>query len=233
LNTLGGLGLDHIVKVNNIERVYGRGTKAVSVLKDINLSVSINKLVTLKGRSGSGKTTLLNIIGALDYPTNGSVFIAEEDIGLLSEKERVNLRREKLGFVFQSFGLMPLMTVEENIELGLRIAGIPRIEWTDRIQEAIDLVRMIKRAKHRPYELSGGEQQRCAIARAIATKPSLILADEPTGELDTKTAHQMMKVFRDLVESKETTIIMATHDPAIMELTDHIFNLEDGEIVDE
>ncbi|WP_456275280.1 ABC transporter ATP-binding protein [Bacillus sp. AK128] len=224
--------MDSIVNVVGIERVYGSGTKAVSALKDINLSVDRNKLVTLKGRSGSGKTTLLNIIGALDYPTNGSVFIDELDVCQLSEADRDQFRRNKLAFIFQSFGLVPLMTVEENVEFGLRIAGVPKDEWTNRINESMELVRMTKRAKHRPYELSGGEQQRCAIARAIAIKPSLILADEPTGELDTKTAFQIMKVFRELVESKTTTVIMTTHDPAIMELTDQIYTLEDGVIVD-
>jgi putative ABC transport system ATP-binding protein len=223
--------LDSIVKVQNIERVYGSGTKAVSALKDISFSIERNQLVTLKGRSGSGKTTLLNIIGALDYPTNGSVYIDEINIGELSEKGRDQLRREKLAFIFQSFGLIPLMTVEENIEFGLRIAGVAKQEWASRTKDSIEMVRMTKRAMHKPYELSGGEQQRCAIARAIAMKPALILADEPTGELDTKTAFQVMKVFRELVEAKETTIIMTTHDPNIMELTDQIYTLEDGVIV--
>ncbi len=220
-----------MVKAKNVERVYGHGSKEVRALKNINLTVPKNQLVALKGRSGSGKTTLLNIIGALDHPTNGSVYFGDQNIEGLSENQRVQLRREKLGFVFQSFGLVPLMTVEENVEFGLRIAGVPRGEWSDRIKDSIDMVKMTKRAKHRPYELSGGEQQRCAIARAIATKPALILADEPTGELDTKTAFHIMKVFRELVESNETTIIIATHDPAMMELTDHVYALEDGEIV--
>lgn len=221
-----------IVQTENVERVYGNGKNAVRALKDINMVVPENQLVALKGRSGSGKTTLLNIIGALDYPNNGSVIIDGMDIINLSEKERVLLRKEKIGFIFQSFGLVPLMTVEENVEFGLRIAGVPRKEWSDRIKESVELVRMTKRAKHRPFELSGGEQQRCAIARAIATKPKLILADEPTGELDTKTAFHIMKVFRELVETKQTTVIMTTHDPAMMEITDHVYTLEDGKIVE-
>ncbi|MDC3418007.1 ABC transporter ATP-binding protein [Aquibacillus salsiterrae] len=221
-----------IVQARNIERIYGSGNNAVQALSDINLTVQQNQLVALKGRSGSGKTTLLNIIGALDYPTNGSVIFGGVDILTLSEKERILHRKENIGFIFQSFGLVPLMTVEENVEFGLRIAGVPKQEWTKRINESIDLVQLSKRAKHRPFELSGGEQQRCAIARAIATRPKLILADEPTGELDTKTAFHVMKVFRELVASKQTTIIMTTHDPAMMEITDHVYALEDGKIVE-
>ncbi|MBM7573398.1 ABC transporter ATP-binding protein [Aquibacillus albus] len=225
--------MENIVQAENVERVYGHGKQAVKALKSIHLSVQKHQLVTLKGRSGSGKTTLLNIIGALDRPTNGSVIMDDLNISNLSERDRVQLRRDKIGFVFQSFGLVPLMTVEENIEMGLRIAGVERTEWEKRVSNAIDLVQLTKRAKHRPYELSGGEQQRCAIARAIATRPKLILADEPTGELDTKTAFHIMRIFRELVQTKQTTIIMTTHDPAIMELVDHVYALEDGEIVDE
>jgi putative ABC transport system ATP-binding protein len=225
--------MEHVVVAHNIQRVFGKGSKKVHALKDVNIEVSKNRLVALKGRSGSGKTTLLNLLGALDHPTNGKILINNIDIGELSEIERVNLRREQLGFVFQSFGLVPLMTVEENIEFGLRIAGVPREEWKERIKEAVDLVHLTKRSKHRPFELSGGEQQRVAIARAIATKPSLILADEPTAELDTKTAFRIMKVFRDLVDKEDMTIIMTTHDPAIMEVTDHVYALEDGKIGNE
>jgi putative ABC transport system ATP-binding protein len=225
--------LEQIIVAQNIVRVFGKGKNQVQALKDVNLSVSQNKLVALKGRSGSGKTTLLNLLGALDQPTSGQVLFQNTDIGELSEKERVKFRREKLGFIFQSFGLVPLMTVEENIEFGLRISGVPRAEWSNRIKEAVELVHMTKRAKHRPFELSGGEQQRVAIARAIAAKPTLILADEPTAELDTKTAFRIMKVFRDLVEKENMTIVMTTHDPAIMEVTDHVYALEDGKIADE
>jgi putative ABC transport system ATP-binding protein len=229
----GGHSLESLVRVENVERIFGHGTKAVQALKSINLSVSQNRLVALKGRSGSGKTTLLNLIGALDEPTNGKIYFDNNDIGELSENARVKLRREKLGFVFQSFGLVPLMTVEENVEFVLRIAGVPRDEWAHRISESVELVGLTKRAKHRPFELSGGEQQRVAIARAISTKPVLILADEPTAELDTKMGFRIMKAFREIVESKQTTIIMTTHDPAVMELTDHVYELEDGTIVDE
>lgn len=219
-----------LIKVEDVVRAYGKGENVVQVLKNINLSILPHTLVALKGRSGSGKTTLINIMGALDRPTEGNVFFEDINIGQFSEKERTDFRRKKLGFIFQSFGLVPLMTVEENIEFGLRIAGIPSGEWAERVRDSLELVGLMKRAKHHPYELSGGEQQRCAIARAIAPSPSVILADEPTAELDSKTAFQIITRFKKLVESKKTTIIMTTHDPAILEMIEHVFELEDGKI---
>ncbi|MFT4414836.1 ABC transporter ATP-binding protein [Fredinandcohnia humi] len=219
-----------LIKVENVVREYGKGENVIQVLKDINLSIEPNTLVALKGRSGSGKTTLLNLMGALDCPTKGDIFFENCNIGNFSEMERTEFRRKKIGFIFQSFGLIPLMTVEENIEFGLRVAGIPRDEWGERVKEVIEHVRLMKRAKHHPFELSGGEQQRCAIARAIAPAPSVILADEPTAELDSKTAFQMITRFKQLVEAKKTTIIMTTHDPAILEMIEHVYELEDGKI---
>lgn len=219
-----------LIKVEDVVREYGKGENAVQVLKNINLSIFPNTLVALKGRSGSGKTTLINIMGTLDRPTEGQVFFENTNIGQFSEKERTEFRRKKVGFIFQSFGLVPLMTVEENIEFGLRIAGIPKGEWATRVKDALEIVTLTKRAMHHPFELSGGEQQRCAIARAIAPSPSVILADEPTAELDSKTAFQIITRFKQLVETKKTTIIMTTHDPAILEMIEHVFELEDGKI---
>ncbi|WP_307847897.1 ABC transporter ATP-binding protein [Metabacillus bambusae] len=196
----------------------------------MNLSIKENQLIALKGRSGSGKTTLLNLIGALDRPTNGEIYFQGEPLSQLNTKQQAEYRRTKLGFIFQSHGLVPLMTVEENIEFGLRVAGIPREEWDSRVQEAIDVVGLTNRAKHRPYELSGGEQQRVAIARAISTEPPLILADEPTAELNSTMAFQIVQVFKKLVNEKKTTMILTTHDPAIMEMLDKVYTLEDGSI---
>ncbi|WP_260445713.1 MULTISPECIES: ABC transporter ATP-binding protein [Metabacillus] len=196
----------------------------------MNLSIKENQLIALKGRSGSGKTTLLNLIGALDRPTNGEIYFHGEPLSLLNTKQQAEYRRTKLGFIFQSHGLVPLMTVEENIEFGLRVTGAPREEWDSRVQEAIDVVGLTNRAKHRPYELSGGEQQRVAIARAISTEPSLILADEPTAELNSTMAYQIVQVFKKLVNEKKTTMILTTHDPAIMEMLDYVYTLEDGRI---
>jgi putative ABC transport system ATP-binding protein len=173
---------------------------------------------------------LLNLIGALDRPTNGEIYFQGEPLSLLNTKQQAEYRRTNLGFIFQSHGLVPLMTVEENIEFGLRVAGVQREEWGSRVREAIDVVGLTNRAKHRPYELSGGEQQRVAIARAISTEPPLILADEPTAELNSTMAFQIVQVFKKLVNEKKTTMILTTHDPAIMEMLDHVYTLEDGRI---
>jgi putative ABC transport system ATP-binding protein len=173
---------------------------------------------------------LLNLIGALDRPTNGEIYFHGEPLSKLNSKQQAEYRRTKLGFIFQSHGLVPLMTVAENIEFGLRVAGVPRDDWDSRVQEAIKVVGLTNRAKHRPYELSGGEQQRVAIARAISTEPPLILADEPTAELNSTMAYQIVQVFKKLVNEKKTTMILTTHDPAIMEMLDHVYTLEDGRI---
>ncbi|MCJ8007545.1 ABC transporter ATP-binding protein [Lederbergia wuyishanensis] len=222
--------MEPVVKVENISKSFGSGNKKVDILDQINLTIEPYQLVALRGRSGSGKTTLLNLIGALDKPTDGEIYIEGNPISKYNEKQRSELRRKKMGFVFQSYGLVPLMTVEENIEFGLRIAGVPRGEWAEKINESLELVGLSKRAKHRPYEISGGEQQRVAIARAIATKPALLLADEPTAELDTKMAFHIISAFQELVKSKTTTIVMTTHDPGILEIIEHVYTLEDRKI---
>ncbi len=222
--------METIVELLNVERTFGSGNKKVQVLNNINLSIPPYSLTALRGRSGSGKTTLLNLIGALDKPTKGDVIFQGSSISEYSEKQCSELRRTEMGFIFQSFGLVPLLSVEENIEFGLRIAGIPRDEWKTRIAESIDLVGLTKRAKHRPFELSGGEQQRVAIARAIAPNPPLILADEPTAELDSRMAFSIIHFFQELVSSRKTTIIMTTHDPGILEIVEHVYTLEDRKI---
>jgi putative ABC transport system ATP-binding protein len=222
-----------IVKAVGIKRVFGRGTGAVHALKGANLTIPSGRLVALKGRSGSGKTTLINLLGALDRPTDGAIYFRGQEITGLSEKQRNELRRIQMGLIFQSFALVPLMSAYENIEFGLRIAGIPSKDYKEFAEEALDFVGLKPRMKHRPFELSGGEQQRVAIARAIAHKPRLILADEPTAELDSKMGLQVMKVFKDLVQKEGMTIVLTTHDPAIMEIVDQVYALEDGQIVDQ
>lgn len=223
--------MDYILRADNVKRVFGSGDAAVHVLKGVDLKVPRNRLVALKGRSGSGKTTLLNILGALDRPSAGEVYFENEEIAYLPERRRDDLRRCRMGFVFQAFALVPLMSAMENVEFGLRIAGVPQKEWKNRTEEALELVGLTKRAKHRPFEMSGGEQQRCAIARAIAHQPKIIFADEPTGELDSRMAMQVMNVFRELVEQKNLTILMTTHDPAIIGVVDHVYELEDGQVI--
>ena len=190
-------------------------------------------MVALKGRSGSGKTTLLNLLSALDQPTEGQVYFNGQLISKLPEKQRSAWRRSNIGLVFQAFGLIPLMSAYENVEFGLRIAGAPQKLNKERAEKALEWVGMKPRMKHRPPELSGGEQQRVAIARAIAHQPLILLADEPTAELDSRMGLQVIKVFRDLVQNLGMTVVMTTHDPGIMEIVDHVIALEDGEIVTE
>jgi putative ABC transport system ATP-binding protein len=224
---------ESIVQAIGVSRTFGKGNAVVHALRGANLNIAPGRLVALRGRSGSGKTTLINMLGALDHPTEGSIYFKGVEISGMSEKQRSELRRSEIGLVFQSFGLVPLMSAFENVELSLRISGIPQSQQQHMAEQALDFVGLKHRMKHRPYELSGGEQQRVAIARAFAHKPALLLADEPTAELDSRMGLQMMKVFKDLVKQEGITIIMTTHDPAIMEIVDQVYTLEDGTIVEE
>lgn len=220
-----------IVVANAVKRSFGRGTGAVHILKGVDLSIGQGKLIAFKGRSGSGKTTLINLLSALDRPSEGEIIFQGRGLSSLGDKERDHIRRKEMGLIFQSFALIPLMSAYENIEFVLRVAGVPAGERKAAAEAALEQVGLKGRMHHRPFELSGGEQQRTAIARAIAHKPKLLLADEPTAELDSRTGLQIMRVFRGLVESTGMTIIMTTHDPAIMEIVDHVYELEDGRIV--
>lgn len=220
-----------IIVASGIKRTFGRGSGAVHVLKGVNLQIPSQSLIAFKGRSGSGKTTLINLLSALDRPSDGSILFEGKELSSLSNRERDNIRRTRMGLIFQSFALIPLMSAYENVEFVLRVSGFPASERKAAAIAALDHVGLTPRMHHRPFEMSGGEQQRTAIARAIAHKPSLLLADEPTAELDSRTGLQIMKVFRNLVETSGMTIIMTTHDPAIMEIVDHVYELEDGQIV--
>lgn len=222
-----------IIQAVDVKRTFGRGTTAVRALTQVNLSIPHGRLIVLKGRSGSGKTTLMNLLGALDRPTEGAVYFDDREISRMTEKQRNEIRRTEMGLIFQSFALVPLMSAYENVEFGLRIAGIPSKDHSLLAEQALEFVGLKSRMKHRPFELSGGEQQRVAIARAFAHKPKLILADEPTAELDSRIGLQVMKVFKDLVQKEGITIILTTHDPAIMEIADQVYALEDGRIVDQ
>lgn len=222
---------ESIVRAVGVKRSFGRGSGLVQALKDAHLDVPHGRLVALKGRSGSGKTTLINLLGALDRPTEGRIYFRGREITAMSDKQRNDLRRREIGLIFQSFGLIAFMSAYENVEFGLRIAGVPAGLRREYAESALEFVGLKSRMNHRPFELSGGEQQRVAIARAIAHRPALILADEPTAELDSRMGLQVMKVFRDLVAEGGMTIILTTHDPAIMEIVDHVYALEDGCIV--
>lgn len=222
-----------IIYTENINRRFIMGKQTVHALKDVNISVEEKALTILKGRSGSGKTTLINTIGALDKPDDGKLFFSNQEISKFSSKQLDLLRRREFGFIFQSYALVSLMSAFENVEFALRIAEYSAKDAKMRAEEYLNMVGLSKRMHHRPQEMSGGEQQRVAIARAIAHKPKVIFADEPTAELDTANSIIMMKLFRDLVEKEDITIVMTTHDPNMMELGDKVITLEDGVVVDE
>lgn len=219
-----------LLAAKGIVRSFPVGDKELTILKGVDLKVKQGSLVMLKGRSGSGKTTLLNIIGGLDLPTAGEVYFNEQMITDLSDHERTIIRRKQMGFIFQAYALMPLLSAWENVELTLRMAEIPRKDWKPLIEECLDMVDLLKRKNHRPYELSGGEQQRVAIARALVHKPAIILADEPTAELDSKRSLQIIDTFKRLIQREGLTICMTTHDPAIMEVADEIYEMVDGKL---
>jgi putative ABC transport system ATP-binding protein len=186
----------------------------------------------ITGRSGSGKTTLLNLLAGLDRPTSGHVFIENQDTNRLDDRELVELRRRKIGFVFQSFGLLPLLSAYENVELPLRIAGWARNDRENRVQECLKMVGLDRRSSHRPYELSGGERQRVAIARAISHRPNLLMADEPTGELDTTTGTTILNLLRQIVESEQVGVIVVTHDIAATKFATVTHRMSDGMLVE-
>ncbi|MBQ9483340.1 MAG: ABC transporter ATP-binding protein [Ruminiclostridium sp.] len=224
--------MENILKAEHISREFKIGDgSVVHALTDINLDVNEGELVCLRGRSGSGKTTLLNILGALDRPDSGNVYFCGEDIGKLTDPKRDKLRRERLSFVFQSVALISTMTALENVEFSLRLAGHPIQGRTKRAKECLARVGLGKRMYHRPGELSGGEQQRVAIARAVANKPKIVFADEPTAALDSNTGTAVLALFRELVHEDGITVVMTTHDEAMMQLADVVYSLEDGEIV--
>ena len=216
--------------VENVTRVYHTGLQEVPALRGVTLDLPLGVLAALKGRSGSGKTTLLNLIGGLDRPTSGSIRLDGVSLGDLGDHDLTMLRRCKLGFIFQSFALLPTYTAYENVEFALRIAGFRRKEQQEQARRCLRAVGLARWTDHRPDEMSGGQQQRVAIARALATRPALILADEPTGELDTATSRQIFTLFRHIVEKEGITILVTTHDPLIDEYADRVLLLQDGRI---
>lgn len=221
--------IDPVTVLTDIHKVYGSGASATHVLKGIGLVLRPGELVVLKGRSGSGKTTLMNIIGGLDSPTQGEAMFGGKLLHRLGDRGRTALRKRAIGFIFQSFALHPLLSAGENVELGLRMASLPPGQWQEAIACALDQVGMSERASHRPYELSGGEQQRVAIAKAIAARPRLLLADEPTAELDTRMSARIMQLFRRL-RQEGMAICMTTHDPTMLEVADHVYEMADGRL---
>ena len=219
---------DSIITISGVNRIFSSASGDFQALKDINAEIPGGVLTILKGRSGSGKTTLLNIIGALDTPTSGSVFIQGQNIGKMTEKQRENLRRVQIGFVFQSVSLIPSMNAFQNVEFSMRLAGINKGR-EERVRECLKMVGLGSRMNHMPAEMSGGEQQRVAIARAIAHRPSIILADEPTAELDSAMAAEVTQLSKEMTRKENVSIVMTTHDTGLMDAGDMIIELENGQ----
>ena len=221
-----------MVETHGLSRDFRMGSSVVHALHAVDLRVERGELVAIRGRSGSGKTTLLSLIGGLDRPTAGRVLVDGAVVSEMGQDALVELRRRKIGFIFQAFGLLSILSAAENVEVPLRLVAADPAEREDRVAVLLQLVGLGERARHRPHELSGGEQQRVAIARALANRPDLLLADEPTGQLDSGTGRQIMTLLRSIVRSEGLTAIIATHDPMLIDLADRTIELRDGRIVD-
>ncbi|MDQ0773961.1 putative ABC transport system ATP-binding protein [Streptomyces aurantiacus] len=223
---------DTMVRVENIHRSYGSGATAVHALRGVSFDIPRGELVALKGRSGSGKTTLLNLVGGLDEPDEGRITVDGLDLSGLGENGLLELRRDRIGFVFQSFGLIPILTAAENVGVPMRLRRAHPREREERVELLLSLVGLADHVAQRPGELSGGQQQRVAIARALANNPALLIADEPTGQLDAETGIGVMELLRAVVRSERVTALVATHDAALLDLADRVLELSDGEIVE-
>ena len=224
---------EHVIKARDLVRGFHTGGSQVYAIRGVSLEVFRGQLLVILGRSGSGKTTLLNLLGGLDRPTSGTVMFEGQDITTLSDGEVTDLHRHKMGFVFQSYGLLALLSAYENVELALRINGTPWRERRRRTEEMLERVGLRSRVRHRPYELSGGEQQRVAIARALVVEPSLLLADEPTGDLDSTTGLSIASLLKEVTRVQRITVVVATHDKVIASMADDVKELVDGVFTEE
>jgi putative ABC transport system ATP-binding protein len=220
-----------LLEARGLVRVYDTGPEPVVAVNDFSLTLDRGAFVVIRGRSGSGKTTLLNMLGGLDQPTSGRVRIEGEDLSTLDEHSRAELRRNKIGFIFQAFGLIPILSAVENVEIPLRMVCAEPSHRRDRSRQLLERVGLADRASHFPEELSGGEQQRVAIARALANDPILLIADEPTGQLDSRTGQSIVGLIRALVHDQNIAAVAATHDPALLAIADRVIELRDGEMV--
>ena len=226
-------GGSDMVVARQLSRTFSRGGMAVHAVREVSFTIGRGQLVALVGRSGSGKTTLLNMVGGLDIPTAGEVLVDGRNVAAMSARERTMLRRSTVSFIFQSFGLIPMLTAAENVGIPLRIAGKPRAERDERVRLLLSVVGLDGHAHQRPNELSGGQQQRVAIARALAVAPELLIADEPTGQLDSETGRQIMRLLRTVVATEGITALVATHDAAMLDMADRVLSLEDGRLIDQ
>jgi putative ABC transport system ATP-binding protein len=220
-----------MIEATGLARSFPSGDDVVHALTDVGITAGKGEFVAVRGRSGSGKTTLLNVLGGLDRPTQGRVLVDGREVTGMSEGDLVDLRRHTVAYVFQAFGLLPILSAAENVEVPLRLVRADPEERDRRVAEVLDLVGVGHRAGHRPHELSGGEQQRVAIARALANRPRVLLADEPTGQLDSETGRSIMRLLRSIVDSDGVTAVVATHDPLMLESADRVVELRDGKIV--
>ncbi|WP_088991843.1 ABC transporter ATP-binding protein [Micromonospora chokoriensis] len=221
-----------VVRVSGVSRTFGRGERAVHAVRDVSFTAHQGELVAVRGRSGAGKTTLLNMVGGLDRPDTGQVVVAGHDVTSAGEAELLRLRRGTVGFVFQTFGLVPILSAAENVGVPLRLAQVPAAEREERVAVLLELVGLGGHMAQRPYELSGGQQQRVAVARALANEPDLLIADEPTGQLDSETGRSIMDLLRAVVHARGMTALVATHDPALIDLADRVLVLRDGRLVE-
>ena len=221
-----------IVHAEGLRRSYGSGSAQVDALRGVSFTIGAGELVVLRGRSGSGKTTLLNLLGGLDRPSGGTVTVAGRRLAEISQSQLLELRREKVSFIFQSFGLIPILSAAENVGVPLRLLGVPAAQREERAKTLLRLVGLGEHVRQRAHELSGGQQQRVAIARALAARPALLLADEPTGQLDSQTGAQIMRLLRTLVHSEGVTALIATHDKALMEIADRVLTISDGPLTE-
>jgi putative ABC transport system ATP-binding protein len=222
---------DVLVRCEGLSKEYRTPGAVVRALQAVDLELPRGRLVVVHGRSGSGKTTLLNMIGGLDRPTSGRVAVDGAEVSALPAEELVRFRRDRVGFVFQGFGLLPILSAAENVEVPLRLRRVEPEERRRRVAELLGLVGLAGRAAHRPQELSGGEQQRVAIVRALANEPALLIADEPTGQLDSENARRIMELIRRLVDERGVSAVVATHDPVLIDLADRVVELSDGRLV--
>lgn len=222
----------NVIVTKNISKTYGIGDIQVHALKNVSVTIKRGDYIAISGPSGSGKSTFMNILGCLDTPTSGKIFIEGADVSTLKDNQLAKIRREKIGFIFQKYNLIPTLNALENVALSMSFAGVKTKIRLERSEKLLDLVHLSKRMLHKPSELSGGEQQRVAIARALANDPSTILADEPTGNVDTKSGNNIMDILED-INHKGETIIVVTHDPAIAKRARRVLKIQDGIVSEE